>query len=800
LQLETKDSYSHEKTPEEIAEAIYDYFSDRKSLFIFDNVENYREIEAYLPKSIPGNKPSILMTSRYSHWQNVASIIALGVFTEAEFMGLVKKELNLMDNTQDAKIKELAILLQGLPLALQQALAYINLQRNVNTGFSIQNYIELYKEKTKQLLGFDFASYTHDPYAKTVLTTWQITLDKIQADQTVGKNALEILNVMAYLCPDNISNMLFLKMGSIELSSALHLLKSYSMISPGSQQDKSSIHRLVQQVVRINLEGDLNKLREVMRQTEKLIIDYEGNVENRFHYLHFLLYMTEYAELKSILQISHTSRELFRILPHHDTKYWLYFLDLAYSKFSKERYIKFLGEALIYYSRSPSPLFLSETLYYIEKKWSEGVLSKENIKYILERRYYPDNPYHKLLTYFPNTSQKREQQRVAIELIYSLKEKLFKGDKEYSLCLAQPLRKRSVNSCRLSETESRRAEESARREIKTHLRNVVRLSDWASSGLLTKDILSALVQGEFGTAAIDFSLIGSSILLGNISNKLLTQGSLLVDNTRVFTKDLALENERALKIILDKDVLLAAKSRFLGQAMKTASPFVARGTVILFAYNLINEIEEYAKGNKLILPEIISNGVIVGIEGIEAGIEALEFLGFIAGVSEFTGPIGTGAVALVWFGAEAYHAKKQLEVIETQVHLTLIEKLKQSLRAFFHLLPSEYLEVKAANNQLLENALAFLKNHTEIKSYIFPAFSTPTTLFDKSEVFLEKKRKLIVSDSMPDAPLEGNLFCLSGDISDSITHWFESESATYLCKNAIGLEYSVNRTGNITFV
>ncbi|MES2141701.1 MAG: NB-ARC domain-containing protein [Pseudomonadota bacterium] len=800
LQLETKDRYNHDKPSEEIAQEIYEYFSDRKSLFIFDNVENYKEIQTYLPKLIPGNQPSILITSRYSYWQNVASVISLGVFTEEESMLLIKKELNIMDNTQDEKIKELTVILQGLPLALQQALAYINLQKNINSEFSIRNYIELYKEKTEQLLNFDFSNYINDPYTKTVFTTWQITLEKIQDDKNIGKNALEILNIMAYLCPDKISNSLFLRLGNSELSSALYLLRSYSMISPGSQRDESTVHRLVQQVVRINIEMNPSKLREIIWKTENLIMDYETNIENRFHYLHLLLYMAEHTELKTTLQTGNTSRELFRILPQHDTRYWLYFLDLAYSKFPKERYLKFLGEALIYYSRIPSHLFLLETINYIEKKWEEGALSKENIKYILERRYYPNNPYYRLLTYLPERPRTREQQKFALELLYSLKEKLFKNNKEYLFCSAQTLRKRSVNLCRLSETERKRAKALDQQEIKTHLKNVIRLSDWLSSGLMTKDILAAFVQGEFTTVAADFSLLGGSILLGEISNKLLLQGNVLTRDSILLEKILALENKRALSIFLDKEVLAAAKKTFLGEAMKTASPFVARGTALLFAYNLINEIKDYEAGNEALLSAVVSDGIIVGIEGFEAGIEASEFLGLITGISEFTGPLGVGAVALVWFGSEAYHAKKQLEVIETQVHLKLIEKLKQSLRAFFHFPPSEYLGIKAANTQLAQNAVSFLKNHTEIKRYIFPSFYSVTALHEKSEIFLDKKRNLVLSDSMPDDLDEGHLFCLAGDHPDSITQWFKSETFTYLCKNAMGIEYLVNRTGQITFV
>lgn len=128
LQLDIKNRYAQEKTTEEIVEDIYDYFSDRKSLFILDNVENYRTIEPYLPKSMLGNKPTLLITSRYTNWKNVASILALDVFTQEETKELAHKLLQLPQDHPIEKINELHTLLQGLPLALQQAMAYINLQ------------------------------------------------------------------------------------------------------------------------------------------------------------------------------------------------------------------------------------------------------------------------------------------------------------------------------------------------------------------------------------------------------------------------------------------------------------------------------------------------------------------------------------------------------------------------------------------------------------------------------------------------------------------------------------------------
>lgn len=377
LGLATKDRYGQEKNTEEITEEIYMYFADRKSLFIFDNAENYKAIKTYLPKSILGNNPTLLITSRYANWLNIADTLSLDVFSEKESIEFIKKIINISNDTQNEAIKELNTLLQGLPLALQQALAYITLQKNTQPEFNVQDYIVLYKKKSKELLNFDFSNYTNDPYAKTVLTTWQVTLDKILKDSN-GKNALEILNIMAYLNPDLISGNMFLYLKYINTENynvaiPLHLLKSYSMINPTGQENIFTIHRLVQQVVRIQLEKDPIQFQRIVKETHQLLLHKKliNKSEMEFHYLHFLLYMSEHPELKSILQFRKESDALiilFDKLLYMDIKYWHYFMDLAHIKSAKERNIEFLGEALAYFVKKASLLFLSETLNYIEKK------------------------------------------------------------------------------------------------------------------------------------------------------------------------------------------------------------------------------------------------------------------------------------------------------------------------------------------------------------------------------------------------------------------------------------------------
>lgn len=179
--------------------------------------------------------------------------VELGVFTPKESIRFIKKALEINDDEEAEKLHEK---LQALPLALQQAVAYIKQQRTVGSNFGIQDYLKEYDKKAEKLLSYDLNENNNDPYMKTVMTTWKVTLDKIENDTKCGKEAIRILSVMAYLVPDNIKNSIFSRLvEENKVTGAINLLRNYSMINQGSKVDLSNIHRLVQEVLRIDLKS-----------------------------------------------------------------------------------------------------------------------------------------------------------------------------------------------------------------------------------------------------------------------------------------------------------------------------------------------------------------------------------------------------------------------------------------------------------------------------------------------------------------------------------------------------------------
>jgi len=256
-----------EKNMSSIVQEVYEYFRNRKSLFIFDNAEKMRTekeedegIDKFLAyfMSSGDNKPYIIITSRNREWGNEIEVIELDTFTEEEAINFIKKELNLNDDSREEDVRLLAKTLQYFPLALQQAIAYIrNAQRKLkksnNQNFEIVNYLKMYQENATILLDYNFTEENDNSYIKTTFITWEITLKKIQQKKH-GQLALNALHILAYLAPDNIPTQIFVEIAKSDkenLESILELLSQFSMIN--LENGINNIHRLVQQVTRENL-------------------------------------------------------------------------------------------------------------------------------------------------------------------------------------------------------------------------------------------------------------------------------------------------------------------------------------------------------------------------------------------------------------------------------------------------------------------------------------------------------------------------------------------------------------------
>lgn len=281
LGINVKGIEGNQKDIKSIVEDVYGFFSKRKSLFIFDNAEKLRTqddgdegIDKFLPSLLSNaNKPYILITSRNQKWGNI-EVIPLGTFTEKEATDFIKKALNIEDDSQKNEIQKLMEILERFPLALTQAVAYIKQAneevKNVEPEreFKINDYLKEYERKTKELLNFPLPDDSDAKYSRTTFTTWKVTIDKIKENKEYGQQTLEILNIIAYCAPDNIPTKIFLKLEEYDerkLGATVQLLKQYSMVN--LEKGILSVHRLVQEVTRINLK---DREKEVLRKALEL--------------------------------------------------------------------------------------------------------------------------------------------------------------------------------------------------------------------------------------------------------------------------------------------------------------------------------------------------------------------------------------------------------------------------------------------------------------------------------------------------------------------------------------------------
>jgi tetratricopeptide (TPR) repeat protein len=171
----------------------------------------------------------------------------------------ILKSADAADRVEAIALSEL---LGGLPLALEQARAYIEA-----TGCGLTGYKHLYEEARKELLRAVIKDSQLDrEYGESVATTWYISFRRVEQQLAV---AAELLKLCAYYLPEAIPEAIVLK-GAEKLDSGLRqlarnrtqfdracqVLLNYSLIKRSPKEASISIHRLVQAVLQDRMEDE----------------------------------------------------------------------------------------------------------------------------------------------------------------------------------------------------------------------------------------------------------------------------------------------------------------------------------------------------------------------------------------------------------------------------------------------------------------------------------------------------------------------------------------------------------------
>ena len=278
-------------------------------LLLVDNMDQ-KKLSSYTRKMFLGqwkNKTlgDILVTSRRSPQalcedldlrpENCLELDAFSVDDSIEFL---KKRTGLASafEHQEEGVKELAQELGGLPLALEQAAAYISALK-----CSARSYLQQYREQKSILLNRKSAKPCSEVYSEArlaVQTTWRLNFSYIENDETdegLGKASSFFMKLATYLYPDEIP-IEILNVGAPEIDhkylkdrlkmpigaeQIVDLLLRFSLFKRKSD-DSLSIHRLVQETLeeRYSNEGETKKaFSSAIRMLHHAFLDCVGGTD-----------------------------------------------------------------------------------------------------------------------------------------------------------------------------------------------------------------------------------------------------------------------------------------------------------------------------------------------------------------------------------------------------------------------------------------------------------------------------------------------------------------------------------------
>ncbi len=230
-------------------------------LLIFDNAPNEASIQRFLP---PAGRGRIVITSQSQLWpgREVRDVPVLDMDVAAGF---------LVNRTGDSDFRSAAVLageLGGLPLALEQAAAYIQA-----TSGNLAGYLTAFRERRLDLL----ARGEPAGYDKTIATTWGLAFARLERD---SPEAVGLLRLLACCAPEPVPLRLLLQQTSdsptgefgpdiepvlrpllndaLAVGDGVAALRRFSLLTP-SGHGLVLVHRLVQAVTIGQMSGDLTR-------------------------------------------------------------------------------------------------------------------------------------------------------------------------------------------------------------------------------------------------------------------------------------------------------------------------------------------------------------------------------------------------------------------------------------------------------------------------------------------------------------------------------------------------------------
>lgn len=269
LNLSEKDQQDQDR----LVEAVKRWLNNHQDwLLILDNMEDLSILNDYIP---PGSKGSILLTTRTQSTRTFAHRIDLEQMEPDEGALLLLRRavriecdasLEAASPADRSAAREISRIMGGLPLALDQAGAYIE-----ETACSLSDYLERYQKRRPMLLDLrDFRGGVSTTHPQSVTTTFTLAFELVERTNPA---AADLLRLCAFLHPDAIPEAV-LTAGAPDLGpilqpvaadpfmfdAAIAALRVYSLLRRNPGTKTLTLHCLVQAVLRDNMDVETQRL------------------------------------------------------------------------------------------------------------------------------------------------------------------------------------------------------------------------------------------------------------------------------------------------------------------------------------------------------------------------------------------------------------------------------------------------------------------------------------------------------------------------------------------------------------
>ncbi|XP_066916790.1 uncharacterized protein [Clytia hemisphaerica] len=249
LRLEVKDQNGSYKGINSIVDCVYRYLDDVPMLFVFDDVTDQKKLIKYLPSF---KKQTVLITSQKSGWTQLEfESIHLEPFDEAESKKMIRE--NSTKSLSEVQLNEVAQLIQGHPLSLQQFVAFIN-----RTDLDVADFVQYFKAETGKPL-------FETPYAHSAVEAIKVNIDRLVSEDVESQLAVKVLKRLCYIDSEEVSmsvvKIICRDFHEVEVDSALFLLQELSLVNIRNLERRSgeaivSIHSMIRETVLVINSGN----------------------------------------------------------------------------------------------------------------------------------------------------------------------------------------------------------------------------------------------------------------------------------------------------------------------------------------------------------------------------------------------------------------------------------------------------------------------------------------------------------------------------------------------------------------